>query len=286
MADTPSHHHELIVCGWDEVFILDMEHRGQRRPTKIWSWRAEGRADLPDDFHSLFDTTDECKPFDQGQKLLISSSGGAVVYVDREQDRVLSYARAGNAHSADLLPKGRIAVAASHDSAGTGDRLIIFDQSQPDQELWSEELPWGHGAVWDERRQLLWALSHRDLRVFELKDWETDAPKLMLVSTVMLPEGGGHDLYPVADSPYLSISTRGHVWLFDRDTRTMLLHPELGELGNVKCVSQHPVSRQLVYVKGEDGHWWSQNLYFLNPEEVYHVPGEHFYKTRWNVRVK
>ena len=36
----------------------------------------------------------------------------------------------------------------------------------------------------------------------------------------------------------------------------------------------------------EDGHWWSENLYFTSPDDTVHVKGEHFYKARWNVRVK
>ena len=277
---------QLIVCGWDEVYILDLADRDDSGPRKVWSWRAAGRDDLPEAYHSLFNTTDECKPFDEGRKILITSSGGAVAYVDRDSDRVLFYGRAANAHSADLLPAGRVAVAASHSQDGKGDRLIIFDQDQPEVELWSEELPWGHGAVWDEGRQVLWALSDDDLRVFELRSWDTDAPGLERVATVRLPERGGHDLYPVPGTPYLAFSTNRHCWLFDRDTREVLLHPDLGELAHVKSISQHPATGQRVHLMGEGGHWWSENLYFTKPADTLHVPGEHFYKARWNIRVE
>jgi hypothetical protein len=164
--------------------------------------------------------------------------------------------------------------------------MILFDLDQPGVELWSEELPWGHGAVWDEQRQLLWALSGRDIRVFELRSWESATPKLEKVATILLPEHGGHDIYPVPGTSYLGFSTSRHCWLFDRDTREVLLHPELGEIQHVKSMSQHPATGSLVFVKGEDGHWWSENLYFTEPADTLHVPGEHFYKARWNVRVE
>ncbi len=285
VADSSSNQ-ELIVCGWDEVFILDMADREASIPKKIWSWRAEGREDLPEAFWPMFATTDECKPFDEGKKLLITSSSGAVALLDRAGDRILFYARVANAHSADLLPNGRVAVAASHSPDGTGDRLIIFDLAQPDKELWSEELPWAHGAAWDEDRQLLWSLSGHDIRVFELRDWERSAPKLKKVATIRLPERGGHDFYPVPGTPYLGISTRRHCWWFDRDTKEVLLHPVMGEMKGVKSMSQHSESGQIVYVKGEDGHWWSENLYFLEGEDLVHVDSEHFYKARWNVQVR
>jgi hypothetical protein len=113
MAETPAHH-EFILCGWDEVFILDGTDHPTSASGKIWSWRAKDRDDLPEEYHSLSDSTDECKPFDDGRKVLITSSGGAVAYVDRVLDRVLFYGLVANAHSADLLPGRRVAVAASH----------------------------------------------------------------------------------------------------------------------------------------------------------------------------
>ena len=36
---------ELIVCGWDEVFIVDLDLDGQ----KVWIWRAEGQDSLPEE---------------------------------------------------------------------------------------------------------------------------------------------------------------------------------------------------------------------------------------------
>lgn len=270
--------HEVVVCGWDEVFILRID--GERRE-RIWSWRAKGRSDIPEELHRLFGTTDECKPFDGGSKILITSSGGAAALVDRDSDRVLFYGRAANAHSADLLPRGRIAVAASHARAGGGDRLILFDAAKPDQELWSGELPWGHGVVWDERRRLLWALADEDIRVFELQDWETAAPKLRRVALIPLPEAGGHDFTVVNDS-LIAVSTAKRCWLFDRDKRTFAPHPELAAKASVKSISHHPAGR-VMYVQAEGENWWAERIHFLRPPGVMHIPGEHFYKARWNV---
>ncbi|MFC2126211.1 DUF6528 family protein [Bacteroidota bacterium] len=285
-TQTSSYKQELIVCGWDEVYILDMNSQEEEQPQKIWTWRGADRSDLPESYKSLFKSTDECKPFDQGNKILITSSGGGVAYVDRKQDRVLCYCRVANAHSADLLPNNRIAVAASHAPNGDGDRLIIFDINLPDKELWSEELSWGHGVVWDEKRQLLYALSGEDIRIFKLNDWESDAPKLDSVSTVILPERGGHDFYPVPATNYLSLTTGTKCWLFDRDTKEITPHPDIAEKAHVKCISQHPITKQIVYVQAEGENWWAERLHFLNPDETYYVSGEHFYKVRWNIAVE
>ena len=271
---------ELVVCGWDEVFILSFGTGIGTAPRKTWTWRAKGRADVPDDFETLFRTTDECKPFDGGSRILITSSGGGVALVDRATDRVVFYGRAANAHSADLLPRGRVAVAASHDQAGKGDRLILFDLARSNEALWSGELPWGHGVVWDERRNVLWALADEDIRVYERRDWESSAPVLHRVALIPLPEGGGHDLAAVPGTSLMSVSTAKRCWLFDRDARTFRPHPELADKAKVKSISYHPVRATLAYVQAENS-WWAERIHFLNPASTLQVAGEHFYKVRW-----
>lgn len=271
---------ELIVCGWDEVFVLSLGTDGSHR--KIWSWRAGDSNDLPDDVKGLFKTTDECKPVEGGRKVLITSSGGGVALVARDDKRVEFYGRAVNAHSADLLPGGRVAVAASSDPQGRGDRLVIFDVTRSDRPLWHDELPSGHGAVWDDQRKLLWALADRELRAYRLRDWESSQPRLEREATIALPEAGGHDLYPLPGTALLTLTTDNHCWLFDRDARTIAQHPSLGQHQRVKSISVHPVSKRLVYVQAEGDNWWAENLHFLNPESTLRTAGEHHYKARWH----
>lgn len=271
---------ELVVCGWDEVFILRLDAGSD--PRRVWTWRARGRADVPQELHARFNSTDECKPYDGGSRILITSSGSAVALVDRVNDKVLFYGRAPNAHSADLLPGGRIAVAASHHRTDKGDRLILFDQAKSNQELWSEALPWGHGVVWDDARRVLWALADEDIRVFELRDWESSAPRLQRVALIPLPEGGGHDFSVVPGTSQIALSTANNAWLFDRDTRRFAPHPELAGKARVKSISHHPTTGRIAYVQAEGDNWWAERIHFLKPAGFIRVAGEHFYKARWN----
>src|SRR5688500_17429583 len=204
---------ELIVCGWDEVFIL----AGGEGPTpahrKVWSWRVADSPEIPADMHALFRTTDDCKPVDGGRRILISSSGGGVALVDRETRRAPFFARVTNAHSIEMLPGGRIAAAASVSTAGTGNRLVIFDAATG-KELASDELRSGHGAVWDGERQVLWALGGDVLRAYSV-----GAPggqtRLERTFEIALPNEGGHDLVAIPDSPRLFVSTVRNCFWFD-----------------------------------------------------------------------
>jgi hypothetical protein len=255
---------ELIVCGSDEVFILEL--RDDAEPKKVWSWRG------PD---ARFRYTAECKPVDGGRRIMIASSTDGVALVERASGRTEFIASVTNAHSAELLPGKRIAVAASH-RGQTGDRLFVFDVADGRKPRFEAELPSGHGVVWDAGRNSLWALSGADVRRFRLRD-----SAIELVARYPLPDGGGHDLYPVPDTPHLAITTNGSCWLFDRDKLAFSPHPVLSGAKAVKSINVHPSTKQLVYVQADPGGWWSEWLRFAGPKREVRFAGIRLYKARW-----
>ncbi len=274
---------QLVVCGWDEVFVFDLG-APDNPGGKIWSWRAKDRPELPAELHARFATTDECKPVDGGRRILITSSSDGVALVDYPSGKVVFHATAPNAHSAELLPGGRIAVAASHRPNASGDRLILFDIGSPDKPLSHTELPWGHGVVFDQKRRILWALADEDLHAYTLKDWDTDSPSLALNAKHRMPDRGGHDLYPAADTPALTVTTGKHCWLFDRDTRRFSPHPALADKASVKCITVDSATHRTVWMQAEGANWWSERLRFLNPTGELIMAGEKLYKARWMLR--
>ncbi|OYW11972.1 MAG: hypothetical protein B7X34_02375, partial [Acidobacteriia bacterium 12-62-4] len=169
---------ELLVCGWDEVMILDLAKDAENPPV-VWRWSAAQAAELPDAYKTKFRTTDDCKAV-AGNRILITASSDGVALVDRATKRTTFYGQCANAHSAELLPGERIAVACSVREKG-GNRLAIFDAKTPEKELFSTELYSGHGVVWDEGRKTLWALSGKELRAYGLEQWESQTPTLRLV---------------------------------------------------------------------------------------------------------
>ncbi|HOK45482.1 MAG TPA: DUF6528 family protein [Bryobacteraceae bacterium] len=268
---------ELIVCGWDEVFILDM---AAQPPVKVWSWKAADRPELPESMRDKFKTTDECKPVDGGRILITASSDG-VALVERASGKVLFYGIASGAHSAEMLPGGRIAVASSTGRGPLNNSLVLFDSRKSGEPLFHTELRSGHGVVWDEKRQVLWVLGGSQLRTYTLAKWDTEKPELVMTAEYTLPDRGGHDLSPVPGTDLLSVTTERHSWLFDRTKRVFLPHPRLADDVNVKCITIHPVTKQTVWTKADEGFWWTATLRFLDPDGTLELKGERLYKARW-----
>lgn len=264
---------ELIVCGGKEVFIIDTEDPAKE---KIWSWTAAESDGIPQKYKGSFNSTDECKSIKNGKEILIASSGGGVALVRRADKKVLFYGYVRNAHSAEILPGNRIAVAGS---VG-GDCLTVFEVGKPDQPLYSTSLPKGHGAVWDVKRKLLYALAYEHLHIYQLKNWESSKPELTLNKKIRLPDIWGHDLFELPGSEKLILTTEHHSWFFDRADNSIAPFKAIYDLKDVKGVSPNPVNGKTVYTKGDGGHWWTDTIRFLDGSE-FKLPGERIYKVRW-----
>lgn len=272
---------EIVLCGWDEVYILRFEGPDDQDPRKVWSWRADSRSGLPDSMWGRFATTDECKPVEGGRRIVITSSSDGVAVVERATGRATFWATAHNAHSAEILPGNLLAVAASHRPGGDGDRLIIYDLDRPGRELASDDLPWGHGVVWDSARELLFALADEDIRIYKLVYSNGGEVSLARTVLIALPEGGGHDLHPVPNSDFLSVSTGSRCRLFDRESFSFSPHPILADSSRVKSIAVHPVSGRISWTRADPDHWWTDRVRLRNPSGDLVRPGERLYKARW-----
>lgn len=235
--------------------------------------------------------------------MLVTSSGGAACLIDRRADRVVWYAKAPNAHSADLIRPSpllpgpeRVVVAASHLDDHPGDRLILYDLDRPERELLSIPLPWGHGAVWDSLYKTVWALDHTHLSAYKVADWHTGTPKLVPLESHPLPSPGGHELSGGVNSPYLEVTASNDAWRVDTRIPGFVPHPlfAAGRRAHIKRIALHPNLPWLAYVQAPGTPWWSESVHLIDLTAVQfgadpaavthtiHVPGAHFYKVRWN----
>lgn len=268
---------EIVACGDDQVLIIDNASSEGEKVNIIWKWKVSEATDLPAEYQKLMVPTDECKPVDNN-RILITSSGGGAVLVDRKTKKSLFYAHVPMAHSAEILPGDRVVIALStHEK---GNCIEVFDLKKSDKVVFRDSLYSGHGVVWVKKLESLYALGYDELRRYSLQKWNSDKPELRLEEKWKLPENGGHDLSLISDSK-LVLSTSRNTWVFNTADEGFSPFVELKDVRNVKSINYKESDRELIYTKGEIS-WWTHNIYCKNPDKTITVPGINLYKVRVN----
>lgn len=274
---SPFNENCVAVCGGHDVKIIDMAKSEGATLHEVWSWRIDELTEgLPAEYANYLNPLDECKLVDNNRKLLLTSSSSAVVLIDLKTRKNLFYARVPMAHSADLLPNDRVAVALSTHSKGNS--LEIYDIAQPEKVLWRDSLYSGHGAVWHAERESLYALGYDVLREYKLKDWQSATPSLELVAQWPIPVKSGHDLVKV-DAERMLVSGHEGVYWFDVERGEYTPFEPLQSTENVKSVNYNARSGRLVYTKAEES-WWTHHIYQENPTKVITIDDMNIYKVR------
>ncbi len=272
---------ELILCGQQEISIIQFENKTDTVYKKVWSWTAKDAVGLPDSLREVFYATDECKSVNGGKQILITASWrGGTALIDRKTKSILFYAVLPNAHSAEILPNNRVVVAVST-AKGGGNCLAVYNIENSNQTLFIDSLYSGHGVIWDEKREILWALGYDELRACKLEEWESASPSLKLAETYKISGISGHDLQDIPGTDNLFITEESSVWIFNRKTKVFSEFEKLAGKEHVKSVMVNPVTKQLVFVQADNGKSSSEFIRFLNPDKQINIPGQYFYKARW-----
>ena len=267
----------LAVCGDGVVRIIDMAESDSTNIKEIWRWdKDDPQASLPEGYDKYMRNLDECKFVDNNTKMLLTASGDGMMLIDIETKAILSYAHVPMAHSADLLPGNRIAVALSTHKKGNA--LEIYDIATPEKVVFRDSLYSGHGVVWNEKRQRLYALGYKELREYELVNWDSDQPSLRQVKMWEIPMKSGHDLSPVDKDRMLVSAHEGVMW-FDINKEEFSPFEPLCNVENVKSVNYDPKTGKLIYTKGEIK-WWTHHIYQENPNKVITMDSLKVYKVR------
>lgn len=269
---------QILACGDDQVRRYDVDEGGVH---EIWRWSAAASPDLPEAWRSQWlRKIDECKPVSGGREILITSSTNGVALIDTATGRARFRAIAPMAHSADMLPNDRLAVALSVHEAG--DRLEIYDLSRSETPLFHLPLPSGHGVVWDEARQRLFALSHDYIQAFALVEWDGPSPRLRETRRWRLPgEQDGHDLSPDTGGEGYFVTTADGAWRFDPESGDFTPLKPINPARSVKAVSVHETGA-LAWVQAEE-RWWAYGFSILDKGRIRRIDtGDmHLYKVRW-----
>lgn len=266
----------IVACGDDQVLIIDSEASEGENVKTVWAWQVSDAVDLPGIYQQYMRSNDDCKPVDGNRKILITSSSGGVVLVERETGKSLFYAHVPNAHSAEYLPNDRIAVALS--TAEGGNSIEVYDADRPDEVLYRDSLHSGHGVVWVQETETLFALGGSELRAYSLANWNSEKPELKLENSWTLPDEGGHDLISVSDNR-LILTTGDTVWNFDIKEEKFSPFSALEGVRGVKSINYDEATQRLIYTKAEES-WWTENIYCRNPDKVITLPGLKLYKVR------
>ncbi|MDR1724693.1 MAG: DUF6528 family protein [Tannerella sp.] len=267
----------IAICGDDKIQILNADASTDDHPAVAWQWQATTDAPgLPPEFIPHLQSIDDCKPVNNHTQILATSSSGCVLLIDISTRLTLYAAHAPNAHSADLLPRGRIAVALS--THPQGNRLAIYSLHQPDTILYSDTLYSAHGAVWNPQLQRLYALGYDQLREYALQDWDTPHPSLRLLRRWPLPLESGHDLTPITDHTLLITGHQGAA-TFHIPTAAFRPYPPLASTPDVKSANHLPATGRLIYTVAEES-WWTDHVYLHNPPQRITIPNLKLYKAR------
>lgn len=271
----------LLLCGGSVVYDAALAGTPDSlRWEDIREWNPAQSKGLPPGYAAkLFQSTDDCKAIDKGANVLVTSSAGAVAIYERNSGAATFFAQVPNAHSACMLPGGHIVVASS--VSAEGNALVLFHRASSERALFRTPLESAHGVVWDEARKTLYALGMESLEEYAFSPGE--AKPLKRTHRTDLPTRGGHELSPTNAENELIVTTEHGVYRVDKTTRAFSSHPVLGSQLNVKCVSTHPRTGRVAYVKADEGPgvWWSSQLRFLDPQGSIETPGQRLYKVRW-----
>lgn len=270
----------VFLCGGAQVVQADVVTQdGKATLVERWHWRPEESRGMPEKLMRKFITTDDCKPVDSGHKLLITSSGDAVALVAYPSGDTLFSAVVKNAHSAELLPHGLVAVASSDSPDKEGDRLLLFMGDQSSKPIGYLPLEAAHGAVWDAKRNVLWALGGKTLLKIALET-TGPIPHFVVERAVDLPEPIGHDLQIAADDSMLYLATTKRVLQVDPEHMTFAPFEPFRGISGVKSLSINAQTKQIAFTEADPGVWWTYTLRFLGPQDTVKLPSM-IYKVRW-----
>ncbi|MBD8490984.1 hypothetical protein IFO69_19685 [Echinicola sp. CAU 1574] len=264
----------FLVCGDHKVLLVDYEQSTEDKPHVVWSWDAHQAQDLPAEYRDKkFNTMDDCKAIDGGQKILVSSSSGGVAMLDSETSEVLFYASVPNAHSVEILPYNRLVAAASTHSAGN--KIMLFDIQNNDKPMFEDSLYSAHGLIWHKERNSLFALGYDVLREYTMPDPNS----LVLQKEWKIPGEGGHDLQLTADGQDFLLTEHTGAWKFDLSSEEFSSLEEIPNTENIKSLGEHDSGQYMLTIPEKS--WWTHHVTFYGPNKKIAFPDMKVYKARW-----
>ena len=148
-------------------------------------------------------------------------------------------------HSIEYLPSGMIAVASSggNDTSKGFIRLYATDKCKGNDLYAEARLTSAHAVLWDETREILWAMGSSEIVAYEIGD-DPSRPSLTKISGYGCNDmKGGHDLSAICGNDDQVWVGGSIIRVFDK-TSGKLISNYAGssqiDSGNVKCICSFP----------------------------------------------
>lgn len=283
--------HQIAITdqGSQRIVVLDPEVKDWNGSAPIvWTWYPNEANGFPSSSPGWGNPSDAKLRKSEvwgGEWALIVDSKGFAAIVPYPEGGTPRWHRIiqGNLHSAELLPNGNLAIAAS-----TGGFVRVYtSSSSTDPYSFTEyRLAGAHGLQWDPACEVLWALGDHVLAALRVVG-SADRPVLELVSESALPTPWGHDLSPVYGDPgRLWVTTGSRVYQYEKATGrwidSFLGAEGVTRLVGVKGIGNQPSGR-IVYSQAKDGGlytWATDTVSFALPSEARVINGAAIYKAR------
>ena len=244
---------QLLAVGGGRVYLINEKlasATGNYKDGLLWTWVARDHATEIGRSISEDDHMDDAKPVDNNKNILVTSSNGWAALVEIETGKVLwSAIGISNAHSAEVLPGGRIAVAVSDGV----DQVKLYNRSTPNSALASYPLKSAHGVVWSEKTQRLYAIGGTSVQIYKLKNWES-SPELELERTVSSSGfvTGLHDMTLVDENTLVMGGNQAA--LFNLTSQSFTSLPHFSSYAGIKSININSATGEAYYTYGWSGH--------------------------------
>lgn len=279
---------ELVFCGDNHVFVINADLAKETYKEGIlWSLDVKTLASGLGLAASKCDHLDDCKFVDNGTKLLLTSSYGWCALLDYPTGNMLFHTtQVPNAHSAEYIPGGYVAVATSTGSTDLHNNVQLYSIDKSEQILAKADLYSGHGLVWDYSRNVLYGAGGDVVKVFDITLGEK--PAITLKKTIKAPKNGIHDLMRVDNS---TLTVAGdHAYLFNVDTEMFTEMALFSGSSSIKSLNYNGETGEIWYTdatipEGSES-WSSQKIRYStnkdgsSADRIIKVPDMDMYKVR------
>ena len=178
--------------------------------------------------------------------MLFTSSSGYCGVASYPAEECLWQAELGGTspHSIEYLPNGMVAIASSGGSVAENGFVRVYSAEKKNDSKYAEKkLNGSHAVLWDETREILWAMGYTEIVAYEVGT-DPSAPSLRKIASYGCNDmKGGHDLSAICGNDDQVWVGGNFVRIFDKAKGTIIsTYPGASQIsaGSVKCICTFP----------------------------------------------